>query len=138
MSGVFDWQLKAQSSKSLKALLFHNRTQIPSLCVAHIVHLKKEYKSVKTLLQLLKHGHYGWEVIGDFKMIAFIIYLQGGFTNFIAISNAGIVETPKHTITRENVRRNSKGEMETLYWFLKNTTFAHQAGFNETFCQSIE
>ncbi|XP_076351321.1 uncharacterized protein LOC143247336 [Tachypleus tridentatus] len=63
-------------------MLLHNENKYPSLPLAHSLHLKEEYNSVKTLLEALKYDEYGWEVIGDFKMVAFLMGLQGGFTKF--------------------------------------------------------
>ncbi|KAL6463765.1 hypothetical protein MHYP_G00281560 [Metynnis hypsauchen] len=66
-----EWRLFIDSScKSLKAVLLHNGNKYPSLPVAHSVHLKEEYTSVKMLLGALKYDEYGWEVIGDFKMLS--------------------------------------------------------------------
>ncbi|KAL7868607.1 hypothetical protein SRHO_G00100550 [Serrasalmus rhombeus] len=76
-----EWRLFIDSScKSLKAVLLHNGNKYPSLPVAHSVHLKEEYTSVKMLLGALNYDEYGWEVIGDFKMVSFLMGLQGGFT----------------------------------------------------------
>jgi hypothetical protein len=44
--------------------------------------MKEEYSSIKALLDALKYDDYGWEVIGDFKMVAYLMGLQGGFTKF--------------------------------------------------------
>ncbi|XP_051552787.1 uncharacterized protein LOC127440312 [Myxocyprinus asiaticus] len=78
-----EWRLFIDSSsRSLKAVLLHNGNKFPSLPLAHSVHLKEEYNSIKTLLDALKYNEYGWEVIGDFKMVAFLMGLQGGFTKF--------------------------------------------------------
>ena len=78
-----EWRLFIDSSsRSLKAVLLHNGNKYPSLPLAHPVHLKEEYNSVKNLLDALKYDEYGWEVIGDFKMVAFLMGLQGGFTKF--------------------------------------------------------
>ncbi|KAL7834776.1 hypothetical protein SRHO_G00290230 [Serrasalmus rhombeus] len=78
-----EWRLFIDSScKSLKAVLLHNGNKYPSLPVAHSVHLKEEYTSVKMLLGALKYDEYGWEVIGDFKMVSFLMGLQGGFTKY--------------------------------------------------------
>ena len=44
--------------------------------------MKEEYQNIKILLSALKYDHYSWEVIGDFKMVAFLVGLQGGFTKF--------------------------------------------------------
>ena len=38
------------------------------------------HTSVKMFLSALKYDDYGWEVIGDFKMVSFPMDLQGGFT----------------------------------------------------------
>ncbi|XP_036358086.1 uncharacterized protein LOC118763025 [Octopus sinensis] len=54
----------------------------PSLPLAHSVQLKEKYSSVKILLKALKYEEYRWEVIGDFKMVTFMMGLQGGFTKF--------------------------------------------------------
>lgn len=78
-----EWRLFIDSSsRSLKAVLLHNGNKYPSLPLAHSVHLKEDYNSIKTLLDALKYDEYGWEVIGDFKMVAFLMGLQGGFTKF--------------------------------------------------------
>ena len=34
------------------------------------------------MLKVLKYDQYNWEVIGDFKMIAFLMGMQGGFTKY--------------------------------------------------------
>ena len=63
-------------------VLLHNGNNYPSLPMAHSVHLKEDYTSVKMLLSALKYDNYEWEVIGDFKMVSFLMGLQGGFTIF--------------------------------------------------------
>ena len=78
-----EWRLFIDSSsRSLKAVLLHNWNPYPSLLVAHSVHLKEDYTSVKMLLSALKYNDHGWEVIGNFKMVSFLMDLQGGFTKF--------------------------------------------------------
>ena len=78
-----EWRLFIDSSsKSLKAVLIHNGNKYPSLPLAHSVHLKETYENVKTVLNVLKYDQYNWEVIGDFKMIAFLMGMQGGFTKY--------------------------------------------------------
>src|SRR6218665_3992194 len=67
------------SFRSLKAVLLHNGNNYPSLHMAHSVHLKENYTSVKMLLSALKYDDYGWEVIGYFKMVSFLMGLEGGF-----------------------------------------------------------
>lgn len=76
-----DWRLFIDSScKSLKAVLLHNGNKYPSIPIAHSTHLKEQYSSVQHLLQVLKYAENQWDVIGDFKMIAFLMGLQGGNT----------------------------------------------------------
>ena len=75
-----DWRLFIDSSlRSLKAVLLHNTNQCPSIPLAHSVVMKENYQNVKALLDAL---NYEWDVIGDFKMVAFLMGLQGGFTKF--------------------------------------------------------
>ena len=44
--------------------------------------MKENHQNVKTLLDELNYTQYEWDVIGDFKMVAFLMGLQGGFTKF--------------------------------------------------------
>lgn len=77
------WRLFIDSStKSLKAVLLHNGNQHPSIPVGHSVHLKEDYNNVKTLLQKINYDCYKWDVCGDFKMLGFLLGLQGGFTKY--------------------------------------------------------
>ena len=55
----------------------------PSLHLVHSVQLKEEYSSVKILLEALKCEKYSLKVIRDFKMLTFLMDLQGGFTKFL-------------------------------------------------------
>ncbi|XP_073511089.1 uncharacterized protein [Phyllobates terribilis] len=76
-----EWRLFIDSSsRSLKAVLLHNGNNYPSLPMANSVYLKEEYTSVKMLLSALKSDNCGSEVIGDFKMVSFLMGLQGSFT----------------------------------------------------------
>ena len=68
--------------KSLKAILLHNGNKFPSLPIAHSVHMKENYDSVKILLDAVKYDEYNWQLIGDFKMVRFLMGLQSGYTKF--------------------------------------------------------
>ena len=61
---------------------FLQRKQLLSRPSAHPVHLKKDYTSVKMLLSALKYDGYGREVIGDFKIVSFLMGLQSRFPKF--------------------------------------------------------
>ena len=78
-----DWRLFIDSSsKSLKAVLLHNTNKFSSIPLAHSVQMKENYENVKMLLSALRYDQYNWEVIGNFKMVAFLMGLQQGFTKF--------------------------------------------------------
>ena len=46
------------------------------------MHFEENYTNVKTLLIALNCDQFHWQVIGDFRMVAFLVGLQGGFTKF--------------------------------------------------------
>ena len=95
------------SSNSLKEVLLHNGNKYPSLPLAHSVHLKENYENVKTVLNVLKYDQYNWEVIGDLKMIAFLMGMQGVSRNTPATFVFGTAEIPKPSIKSkygQNVR----------------------------------
>ena len=76
-----EWRLFIDSSsRSLKAVLLHNTNKCTFNPLAHSVHMKEEYQYIKILLSVLKYDQYNWEVIGDFKMVAFLVGLQSGLT----------------------------------------------------------
>ena len=76
-----NWRLLIESSKrSLKAVLLHNANVYPSIPIAHSVQMKEDRESVKILLELIQYNDDNWDVCGDFKMIAFLLGLQGSYT----------------------------------------------------------
>ena len=78
-----EWRLFIDSSsKSLKEVLLHNGNKYPSPPLTHSVHLKETCENVKTMLNVLKYDQYNWEVISDFKIIVFLMGVQGGFTKY--------------------------------------------------------
>ena len=60
----------------------HNGNVFPSVPVAHSTHLKEDYVNVKYLLQKINYRKFNWEVCGDFKMLGFLLGMQGGFTKY--------------------------------------------------------
>ena len=81
MYSVSDWCLFIDSSKQgLKAVFLHNGNVYPSIPIAHSVRLKEDCESVKLLLELIRHNNHNWDDCGNFKMIAFLLGLQGGYT----------------------------------------------------------
>lgn len=80
---IADWRLFIDSSqRSLKVVLLHNGNVHPSIPIMYSVVLKERCENVKKILDLIKYKDYKWEVIGDFKMVAFFMGLQGGWTKY--------------------------------------------------------
>ena len=50
--------------------------------MGHSVHMKEEYENIKTLLNMMKYTSHNWELCGDFKMLAFLLGQQGGYTKY--------------------------------------------------------
>ena len=76
-----NWRLFIDSSKrSLKAVLLPNGNVYPYIPIANSVHIMEDRESVKILLELIQYNDRNWDVCGDFKMIAFLLGLQGGYT----------------------------------------------------------
>ena len=81
MYSASDWRLFIDSSKqSLKALFLHNGNVYPSIPIAHSVRMKKNRESAKIFLELIRYNNCNWDVSGDFKIIAFLLELLGGYT----------------------------------------------------------
>jgi hypothetical protein len=78
-----DWRLFIDSStRSLKAVLLHNGKQHSSIPNAYSVHLQEDYGNIKLLLHKINYGGYQWDICGDFKMLGFLLGLQGGYTKY--------------------------------------------------------
>ena len=78
-----EWRLFIDSSKSsLKAVLLHNTNTLPSIPVAHSVHLKESYDNMVLLLQSIRYDIYNWNICGDLKVIGLLLGMQLGFTKY--------------------------------------------------------
>lgn len=66
--------------QGLKAVLLHNGIKFLFIPLAHSVHLKENYDSIKMLLTAIKYMEYKWLVIGDFKMVHFLTGMEGRYT----------------------------------------------------------
>ena len=78
-----EWRLFIDSStRSLKAVLLHNGNVYPSIPLTHSTQMKEDYDNVRNLLEHIDYLKYRWDVCGDFKMIGFLLGLQGGFTKY--------------------------------------------------------
>ena len=70
------------SSKNLKAVLLHYTNKCLSILLAYSVLMKENYENVEILLSALQYVQYNWKVIGDFKMVTFLMTFQGDITKF--------------------------------------------------------
>ena len=52
----------------------------PSVPIAHSVHLKESYESIKTLLDAIQYNENKWYLCGDLKIIGILMGMQGQFT----------------------------------------------------------
>lgn len=66
--------------------------------------MKEKYQNVKILLSAPNYDQFSWEIIGDFKMVAFLMGLWGGFRRgSLAIYSFGIGEIQPFTMRRGTV-----------------------------------
>ena len=77
------WRLFIESSKvSLKLVLLHNGNKFPSVPKAHGANMKESYESMKLLLEKIKYDEFKWKLCGDLKVVALLLGMQLGQTNF--------------------------------------------------------
>ena len=65
------------------------------------MHLEENYTNVKTLLIALKCDQFNWQVIGDFRMVAFLVGLKVDLRYLHVTFAIGIVETQLQTTINE-------------------------------------
>ncbi len=78
-----EWRLFLDSSKrSLKCVLLHNGNVYGAVPIGHSVHLREEYNSIKTVIDLLKYHEHNWVICVDLKIVNLLLGQQKGFTKF--------------------------------------------------------
>ena len=78
-----DWWLFIDGSvSSMKAVLLHMENTFPAIPVGYSRQAKESYEVMKYLLELLCYEEFQWMAGGDFKVIAFLTGLQGGYTKY--------------------------------------------------------
>jgi hypothetical protein len=76
-----DWWLFTDASvSSIKAVLLHKDNTFPAIPVGYSRQARESYEVIKYLFDLLHYQEYKWMAGGDFKVIAFLTGLQGGYT----------------------------------------------------------
>ena len=77
------WRLFIDASKrSLKAVLLHNGNRYTFIPLAHTVHLREAYESIKTVLNLINYKDHGSYICVDIKMVNILLGQQSGFTKY--------------------------------------------------------
>ena len=76
------WLFIDSSTKSLKAVLFHNSNIYSSIPLAYSLQIKENYENVKQLLVEINYAQFKWYVCGDFKMLGVFLGLQSGYTKY--------------------------------------------------------
>ena len=54
----------------------------PSIPLAYSLQMKEDYENVKQLLIKINYAQFKWYVCGDFKMLGFLLCLQGEYTKY--------------------------------------------------------
>ena len=76
-----EWRLFIDSSsRSLKAVLLYNGNKHSSIPVDYSMQMSESFKNVHQLLNRIFYDQFNWYVCGDFKMLEFLLGLQGGYT----------------------------------------------------------
>jgi len=70
--------------------------------------MKESHKNMKLLLEKFQYEKYNWHMCGDLKVIAFLVGLQLGYTNFVAFCVSGTIGT-RNIITSKNSSLNETG-----------------------------
>ena len=73
-----EWRLFIDSSsRSLKAVLFHNGNKYSSIPIGHSVQMKETHDSMDQLLSALNYHDHGWLICGDLQVVGLVLGLQG-------------------------------------------------------------
>ena len=70
------------SSVSSEAVLLNNGNRLPSIPVAHSTHMVENYQNGMCCFDKINYEAHKWDVVGDLKMICFLLGQQGGFTKY--------------------------------------------------------
>ena len=63
-------------------MLLHNDNIYPSIPLAYSLQMKEDYENIKQLLVKINYAQFRWYVCGHFRMLGFLLGLQGGYTKY--------------------------------------------------------
>lgn len=79
-----EWYLFVDGSKtSIKAVLLHIGSALPSIPVGHSTTLKETYEDLRFMLNRVNYKEHRWNVCADFKVIAILTGLSGGYPKYM-------------------------------------------------------
>jgi len=70
------------SKPSLRTVLLHNGNQQPSIPVGHTVHIKKNLRKSKQLLNKHDYSKHGCYICGDLKVASLLLGLEHGYSKY--------------------------------------------------------
>lgn len=66
----------------LKAVLLHNKNQLPSVPIAYATNMKESYATMEKILDMIGYKKYQWQIVSDLKVLTILFGMQGGYTKF--------------------------------------------------------
>lgn len=88
-----------------KPLFLHYHNKCLSLVLLSSIYFIEDYTSVKSLVSTLMYHDFNWKVIGNFKMLTFLMGLQGGFTKY----------TEEFLLGQENVNQRPVLDLQKVF-----------------------
>lgn len=64
----------------MKAVLLHNRSQLPSIPLAYATNMKEAYGSLSKILRFINYNKHKWQIVSDLKVLNILFGMQGGYT----------------------------------------------------------
>ena len=63
-------------------VLLHNGNKFPSVPLAHAANMTESYEIMKLRLGKFKYDEFKWKLYGDLKVVALLLGMQLGYTNY--------------------------------------------------------
>ena len=67
-------------------MLLHNRNKLPSVLQAQAANMKEFYENMELVFEKIQYEKYNWNICEGLKVIAFLLGLQLGYTEFFLVS----------------------------------------------------
>ena len=77
------WLFIDSSKRSLKCVLLHSGNLYGAVSIGHTGCLHEEHGNITTVIELLQYHKHNWIICVDFKMVAFLLGQQHGYTKYL-------------------------------------------------------